>query len=86
MVVDCREMMQSFEVAGPKKKRRNPRRTANIEKRRNAEASVTDLVCVFEGRWWGIKGRVLLFFLLGSIGRRFVESKNDVKDRPMILK
>lgn len=32
-----------------------------------------------------IKGLVLLFFLWESIGW-YVESKNDVKDRPMILK
>lgn len=33
-----------------------------------------------------IKGRALLFFLWESIGFGLVESKNDVKDRPMILK
>lgn len=76
--------MQIFEVAGPQKDQIQD--GLLILRSEEMLRRLSPIVC-FRGAMLGIKGRALLWFfsLWESIGW-YVESKNDVKDRSMLLK
>lgn len=75
--------MQIFEVAGPKKDQIQD--GLLILRSEEMLRRLSPIVC-FRGAMLGIKGRELWFFFLWESIGWYVESKNDVKDRPMLLK